>query len=99
MPVIHPPLPDSKLEAIWPTIANTALCSISITSWNRITGRSSAGFARVSISALSGARGARSPGYEAIHLIRKGQACENAPNGRAVLLHRFILGLFSAVAV
>ena len=30
-------------------------------------------------------------------MIRKGQACENAPDGR-VLLHRFILGLFSAVA-
>jgi transposase-like protein len=38
-------------------------------------------------------------GYEAIHMIRKGQACESAPGGRTVLLHRFILGLFSAVAV
>ena len=38
-------------------------------------------------------------GYEAIHMMRKGQACGSAPGGRAVLLHRFILGLFSAVAV
>ena len=38
-------------------------------------------------------------GYEAIHMIRKGQACGSALGGRAVLLHRFILGLFSAVAV
>jgi hypothetical protein len=38
-------------------------------------------------------------GYEAIHMIRKGQACGSAPGGRAVLLHRFIFGLFSAVAV
>jgi transposase-like protein len=38
-------------------------------------------------------------GYEAIHMIRKGQACESAAGGRSVLLHRFILGLFSAVAV
>ena len=38
-------------------------------------------------------------GYEAIHMIRKGQACGSALAGRAVLLHRFILGLFSAVAV
>jgi hypothetical protein len=43
--------------------------------------------------------GRSSAGYEAIHMIRKGQACESAPGGRAVLLHRFTLGLFSAVAV
>jgi transposase-like protein len=38
-------------------------------------------------------------GYEAIHMIRKGQACESAPGGRAVQLHRFILGLFGAAVV
>ena len=38
-------------------------------------------------------------GYEVIHMIRKGQACGSAPRGMAVLLHRFILGLFSPVAV
>ena len=32
-------------------------------------------------------------GYEAIHMIRKGQACCSAEIG---LLHRFILGLFAA---
>ena len=35
-------------------------------------------------------------GYEAIHMIRKGQACKNAPKEWGVLLHRFILGLFAA---
>jgi hypothetical protein len=58
-PLIHPPLPGSKPQAIWPTIANTAPCSISITSWNRITGRSSVGSTRVSIFAHSGEVGAR----------------------------------------
>jgi hypothetical protein len=32
-------------------------------------------------------------GYEAIHMIRKGQARQSAPDGIAVLLHRFILGV------
>jgi len=38
-------------------------------------------------------------GYEAIHMTRKGQARGSAPAARGGLLHRFILGLFSAVAV
>ena len=38
-------------------------------------------------------------GYEAIHMIRKGQARGTAPGERVVLLHRFILDLFSALAV
>jgi transposase, IS6 family len=38
-------------------------------------------------------------GYEAIHMMSKGQACESAPAGRAVILHRFILCLFRAVPV
>jgi hypothetical protein len=29
-------------------------------------------------------------GYEAIHMIRKGQACWSEAAGMAVLLHRFI---------
>jgi hypothetical protein len=32
-------------------------------------------------------------------MIRKGQVCGSTLAGRAVLLHRFILGLFSAVVV
>jgi transposase, IS6 family len=43
--------------------------------------------------------GARRAGYEAIHMIRKGQARGSAPAARVGLLHRFILGLFSAAAV
>ena len=35
-------------------------------------------------------------GYEAIHMICKGQACWSAPRGMTVLVHRFILGLFAA---
>jgi len=35
-------------------------------------------------------------GYEAIHMIRKGQACGNAAGAKVGLLHRFILGLFAA---
>jgi transposase, IS6 family len=38
-------------------------------------------------------------GYEAIHMIRKGQAYGSAPVKRDGLLHCFILGLFSAVTV
>jgi hypothetical protein len=49
----------------------------------------------VNISARSGELCARRAGYEAIHMIRKGQACESARDGMAILLHRFILGLNS----
>jgi transposase, IS6 family len=35
-------------------------------------------------------------GYEAIHMIRKGQACWIAADAKVGLLHRFILGLFAA---
>src|SRR6202162_3127024 len=37
-------------------------------------------------------------GYEAIHMIRKGQACWSAAGVRVGLLHRFILGLFAATS-
>jgi len=35
-------------------------------------------------------------GYEAIHMIRKGQACWSAVGAKVGLLHRFIVGLFAA---
>jgi hypothetical protein len=35
-------------------------------------------------------------GYEAIHMIRKGQACWSATRAKGGLLPRFILGLFAA---
>src|SRR5580693_5692856 len=38
-------------------------------------------------------------GYEAIHMIRKGQAYGSAPAAKGGQLHCFILGLFSAVTV
>ena len=37
-------------------------------------------------------------GYEAIHMIRKGQACWSATIVKVGLLHRFILGLFAATS-
>src|ERR1700737_2305963 len=37
-------------------------------------------------------------GYEAIQMIRKGQACWSAAGARVGLLHRFILGLFVATS-
>jgi IS6 family transposase len=35
-------------------------------------------------------------GYEAIHMIRKGQACCSGQGAEVGLLHRLILGLFAA---
>jgi hypothetical protein len=66
--------------------------------WNRITGRSSGGSAPAAFSFVLGSL-ELDRRLRAIHMMRKGQTCESAPGGRAVLLHRFILGLFSAVAV
>ena len=37
-------------------------------------------------------------GYEAIHMIRKGQACWSAAGVKVGLMHRFILGLFAATS-
>jgi len=37
-------------------------------------------------------------GYEAIHVIRKGQACWSAAGAKVGLLHHFILGLFAATS-
>jgi hypothetical protein len=33
-------------------------------------------------------------GYEAVHMIRKGQACWSAVGAKVGLLHRFIVGMF-----
>jgi transposase, IS6 family len=37
-------------------------------------------------------------GYEAINMIRKGQACWSAASEKVGLLHQFILGLFAATS-
>jgi len=37
-------------------------------------------------------------GYEAIHMIRKGQAYGSAAGAEVGLLHRFILGVFAATS-
>jgi transposase, IS6 family len=36
-------------------------------------------------------------GYEAIHMLRKGQACESPTGTGSGLLHRFVLGMFGIV--
>ena len=38
------------------------------------------------------------PGYEAIHMIRKGQACGSAAGAKVGLLYRFIVGMFGIEA-
>jgi hypothetical protein len=37
-------------------------------------------------------------GYEAIHMIRKGQSCWSAAGVKVCLLHRFIVGMFGIEA-
>jgi len=53
-------------------------------------GDPSAGSTRVSIFAHSWELGARFAGYEAIHMIRKGQACWSAAGVKVGLLHHFM---------
>jgi transposase, IS6 family len=76
--------------------ADTARCSISITSWSKITGRSSVGSTRVNISARFWCAWRTIAGYEAIDMIRKGQAYGSAAGPNVGLVHDFILGLFAA---
>src|ERR1700676_2077832 len=52
---------ERRPRALWWRIASIARCNISTMYWNRITGRSSVGSARVSIFVPSGELGARSP--------------------------------------
>ena len=60
-PLTRQPSYNSKPRALWWRIASIARCNISTMFWNRITGRSSVGSARVSIFVPSGELGARSP--------------------------------------
>ena len=53
---------------------------------------------RVSISDRFGGAWRTIAGYEAIHMIRKGQASGSASAPGIGLLHRFILGLFAATS-
>ena len=52
----------------------------------------------VTIFAHSGELGERRAGYEAIHMIRKGQACCSAVGAKIGLLHRFIVSMFGIEA-
>jgi hypothetical protein len=60
-PLTHPRSSGSKPKVPLRRIANTAPYNISTMFWNRIIGRSSAGYALASIFAPSGELGARSP--------------------------------------
>jgi transposase, IS6 family len=84
----------SKTTMFWRRTANTDRCSTSITCWNRITGPSNVESTRVSIFAPSGGAWRTIAGYEAIHMIRKGQACWSAMGTGSGLLHHFVLGMF-----
>jgi DDE domain len=93
-PLIHPPLPGSKPQAIWPTIANTAPCSI----FGNVLEQDHRAIKR----RIRASQHFRSfwgawrtiAGYEAIHMIRKGQACCSAAGAKVGLLHRVIVGMF-----
>ena len=60
-PVIRRRLCNSKLRVLWKRTAGIDRCTTLITSWNRITGPSNAGFAPASISVRFGALGAQLP--------------------------------------
>ena len=73
-------------------------CSTLTTSWNRIT-RAIKRRVRASQHFRSFWAAWRTiAGYEAMHMIRKGQACWSAAGAKVGLLHRFILGLFVATS-
>ena len=82
----------------WRSTVSTDRCSILITSWNRI--------ARAIKRRINASQHFRSfwgawrtiAGYEAVHMIRKGQACESATGTGSGLLHRFVLGMFGIEA-
>ena len=59
--LIRRPSPSSKPAVFYTRTLNTVPCSISIISWNRITGPSNAGCAQANIFVRSGELGVRSP--------------------------------------
>ena len=98
MPLTRRRLCNSKTKVFWRRTANIDRCSTSIMSWNRITGPSSAGSAPVNIFRSFWGAWRTIAGYEAIHMIRKGQACWSAAGVKVGLLHRFIVGMFGIEA-
>jgi hypothetical protein len=85
------PTGDCATRVFWRRTAGVDRCSTSIMSSSRITGASNAGCVQANIFVRSGELGVWIAGYEAIHMIRKGQPCCSVG-----LLHHFILGLFAA---
>ena len=71
----------------WRSTAAIDRCNISTTFWNRIIGRSNAAYAQASIFGHSQGAWRTIAGYEAIHMIRKGQAWGSAACAKVGLLH------------
>ena len=95
-PVIRRRLCNSKPKVLWRRIAGIDRCSTSI---NVLEQDHRAIKRRIRASQhFRSFWGAWRTivGYEAIHMIRKGQACWSAASAKVGLLHRFILGLFAA---
>jgi transposase-like protein len=81
--------------AFWRSTVSTDRFSILITSWNKITGAIKRRINASQHFRSFWAAWRTIAGYEAIHMIRKGQACWSA---RVGLLQRFILDLFAATS-
>src|ERR1700693_5581225 len=98
MPLTRPRLCNSKTRVFWRRTANTDRCSTfgnvleqdhrAIKRWIRASQhfRSFWGAWRTIA------------GYEAIHMIRKDQACWSAVGAKLGLLHLFIVGMFGIEA-
>jgi hypothetical protein len=89
--VIRQPSCGSNPWVLWRKNAGIDRCSTSIMFWNRITGQSSVGCAQASHFRSFWAAWRTIACYEAIYMIRKGEAC-----GSVGLLPHFMLGLFAA---
>jgi IS6 family transposase len=83
MQLTRRPSSSSKPRALWRSTPAIDRCNISATFWNRIIGRSNAAYAQASIWGAW----RTIAGYEAIHMIRKGQAWGSAACAKVGLLH------------
>jgi transposase-like protein len=95
-PVIRQRLCNSKPKVLWRKTADTDRYSI----WNNVLEQDHRAIkrrVRASQHFRSFWRAWRTiAGYEAIHMIRKGQACWSGASVKVGLLHRYLLGLLAA---
>ena len=97
-PRIRPPSRSSKPKALWPRIAGIGPAPY----LNNVLEQDHRAIKR----RINASQHFRSfwgawrtiAGYEAIHMIRKGQACWSAAGAKVGLLHRFIVGMFGIEA-